>query len=120
MSPRRRRSSLCRTISTPIAHHRSTPPFPPLRRGGWSDGSSGATLRSTEAGLDMAESELSVLSRQCLDRRIPGIGTLDSALVKTERACRARDLELSSSEKLAFFSAQQPGDDCLPDRSRSA
>src|SRR5208283_3203516 len=26
--------------------------------------------------LDMAESELSVLSRQCLDRRIPAIGTL--------------------------------------------
>jgi len=70
--------------------------------------------------LDMAESELSVLSRQCLDRRIPDIGTLDSALAKTERACRARDLEPSSSEKLAFFSAQQPGDDCLPDRSRSA
>jgi len=70
--------------------------------------------------LDMAESELSVLSRQCLDQRIPDIGTLDSALAKTERACRARDLEPSSSEKLAFFGAQQPGDDCLPDRSRSA
>ncbi len=43
--------------------------FPPPRHAGWSSGSSGTTHPSTPSWLDMAESELRVLSSQCLDRR---------------------------------------------------
>src|SRR6201984_3334266 len=36
--------------------------------------------------LNMAETELSVLSRQCLDRRIPDRGTLTTEVAHSERA----------------------------------
>src|SRR6266581_2293840 len=53
--------SWCRTISTSTPRPRSTRPFLPPKPGGW---------------LDLAESELGVLSSQCLDRRIPDKQTL--------------------------------------------
>ena len=46
-------------------------PFPPRKRAASSSGSNGITRPSTEVGSNMAEIELSVLSMQCLDRRIP-------------------------------------------------
>ena len=44
--------------------------FPPERRGGSPSGWRSTTRRSTAVWLNMAEIELSVLARQCLDRRI--------------------------------------------------
>ena len=43
--------------------------FRPPRRAGWWNGSNGATQKHG-SWLNMAETELSVLSSQCLDRRI--------------------------------------------------
>jgi hypothetical protein len=46
-------------------------PSPPPRHAVSSSGSSGITHPKHGSWLNMAETELSVLSRQCLDRRIP-------------------------------------------------
>ena len=52
----------------------STKPFRPPKPDGWSSASNGTTRLST--AVDLAESELGVLSAQCLDRRIPDKQTL--------------------------------------------
>ena len=49
---------------------------PPPKHAGSSSGSSGTTHPSTGSWLDMARSELGVVSSQCLDRRIPEKQTL--------------------------------------------
>src|ERR1700674_1603846 len=56
-----------RTISIPTKRRHCMKPSRPLRRGGSS---------SVSSWLDLAESELGVLSSQCLDRRIPDKQTL--------------------------------------------
>ena len=50
--------------------------FPAAEARGWSSGSSGTTRPSTAVGSTWLKSELSVLSAQCLDRRIPDKHTL--------------------------------------------
>src|SRR5580658_3730716 len=82
-SPTPRGSYSCRTISTSTSRRHSMKHPPPTRRAGSSSGSSGLAPPSTEAGwtpafagAGMAESELGVVSSQCLDRRIPDKQTL--------------------------------------------
>src|SRR5215467_10392098 len=67
--------------SIPVSRRRYTKPSRPNRNGGWSSASSGTTrpmLREPQHGswLNMAESEIAVLTRQCLDRRIADRKTL--------------------------------------------
>jgi hypothetical protein len=73
--PTRQRSCWCRIISTPTSPPRFTKPSPPPKRVGSSSASNGITrpmLREPQHGswLDMAETELGVLTSQYLDRRI--------------------------------------------------
>ena len=42
-----------------------------------------------ESGLNMADIELSILSQQCLDRRLPDIDTLSQEVVAWEQARNA-------------------------------
>ena len=61
-----------RTTSTPTNQRHSTKHSPQPKPVASSSGSSGTTRRNTAVGSkNMAEAELSVLSGQCLDRRIP-------------------------------------------------
>src|ERR1700678_3230942 len=69
-SPTPEPSFWSRTISTSTARHHSTRRFRPPKPGGWSSASNGTTPQSMAVGL-IWESELGVLSSQCLDRRIP-------------------------------------------------
>src|SRR5664279_2859639 len=66
----RRKSCSSRIISTRTSPRRSTKRFLPPRHGGSWNGSNGTTRPNMGVGWDMAESELGVLSFQCLDRRI--------------------------------------------------
>src|ERR1700686_4675951 len=65
-----------RTISIPTKRRHCMKPSWLLRRGGSSSVSSGTTPPKHGSWLDLAESELGVLSSQCLDRRIPDKQTL--------------------------------------------
>src|SRR5213078_1465834 len=59
-----------RTISASTARLHSTKPFRPSKPGAWSSASNGTTLQHG-SWLNLTESELGVLTSQCLDRRIP-------------------------------------------------
>ena len=83
---RRRRSYSCRTISTPTSRPHSTKLFLPPRHVGSSRGSSGTTPPNTAVGWTWLKSELSVLSVQCLDRRIPNKLTLVEEVATWERS----------------------------------
>src|SRR2546430_8018326 len=81
-SPTPRPSPWSRTISTSTVRLHSTKPFPPPKPGGAAE-----ARRLVErfewhytpkhgSWLDLVESELGILSSQCLDRRIPDKQTL--------------------------------------------
>src|SRR6188508_2021717 len=70
-SQRPKRSFSCRTISVPTSLLHSTKPFPPRRLAGLVERFEWHYTPKHGSWLDMAESELGVLSSQCLDRRIP-------------------------------------------------
>ena len=59
-------------------------PSPPPKPDGWSSASNGIARR-TGSWLDLAESELGVLSSQCLDRRIPDKQTLIDEIAAWEQ-----------------------------------
>jgi hypothetical protein len=71
ISPRHDGLCWCRTISVPISRHHFTRLSPPPRLAAWSSGSKWRYTPRHGSWLDMAEPKISVLSRQCLDRRIP-------------------------------------------------
>jgi hypothetical protein len=60
-------------------------PFRPPKPGGWSSASNGTTPPKHGSWLDLAESELGVLSSQCLDRRIPDKQTLVEEIAAWEQ-----------------------------------
>ena len=64
-------SCWCRTISISTRQLLSIKPSQPLTLAASSSGSNGTTPPKHGSWLDMAEAELSVLSRQCLDQHIP-------------------------------------------------
>jgi hypothetical protein len=72
------KSSWSKTISAPTPRPRSMRPSPPPKRAASSSGSNGTTRPKHGSWLDMAESELGVLSSQCLSRRIPDKPTLEA------------------------------------------
>src|SRR5208283_4912959 len=75
-----------RTTSAPTAKLRSTRPSRPPKPGGWSSGSNGGYTPKHGSWLNLAESELGVLSSQCLDRRI-----LDKQVLTDEVAAWQHD-----------------------------
>ena len=62
-----------------------TKPFPPPKHAGWSKGSMWHYTPKHGSWLDMAESELGVLSSQCLGRRIPDKQTLIGEVAAWEK-----------------------------------
>src|SRR5271170_447149 len=62
------------TISISTARLRFTKPFRPPKRAAWRSASNGTTPPST--AVELGESELGVLTSQCLSRRIADKGTL--------------------------------------------
>src|SRR5208337_2630982 len=70
------KSCWSRTIRARIRRPRSTPPSPLPKRLASPTGSNGITRQRHGSWLDMAESELAVLTTQCLSRRIPDKQTL--------------------------------------------
>ena len=75
--PAPNKSSSCKTISAPTRRPRSMRPFPPPKRAASSKRFEWHYTPKHGSWLDMAESELGVLSTQCLSRRIPDKQTLE-------------------------------------------
>src|SRR5712671_2308950 len=75
----------CRTISTRITGHHSTRLSLPTRRDDSSNASKWHYTPKHGSWLDMAESELGALTKQCLDRRIPDKKTIIKEIAAWER-----------------------------------
>ncbi len=80
------------------------PPFPSPKRAASSNGSNGRHTPKHGSWLDMAESELAVLTRQCLSRRTPDKQTLEKDAAAWERQPK----QAPRQSRLAIHNSPRP------------